>query len=187
MTVSESVSTQNSAFELAKSLLVIPVTVAVVMGIGFGLSRVAERKQAQTGQPDVRPTDVAADGTINLPIHFALVGGQVVYHGATLTNWLHPDDFALWHIPLEAGRYAVELNYGCDMANAGSTVKIELGDSPLFLKIADTGGTAMYKNVRAGEVNLTDSHWYNLKISPTEIAHKTVMSLRGVKLVPIKQ
>jgi hypothetical protein len=185
--VSESVSTQNSAFELAKSLLVIPVTVAVVMGIGFGLSRVAERKQAQTGQPDVRPTDVAADGTITLPMQFALVGGQVVYHHPTLTNWQHADDFALWHIPLEAGRYAVELNYACDMANAGSTVKIEVGDSPLFLKIADTGGTAMSKNVRAGEVNLTDSHWYNLKISATEIARKTVMNLRGVKLIPIKQ
>ena len=185
--MSESVSTQNWVFELIKSLLVIPVVVAVVMGIGFGLVRLAEHKQTDSGQPDARPADVTADGSVDLPSQFALVGGQIVYHRPTLTNWQHPDDFVLWHIPIDAGRYAVELNYSCDLANAGSTVKIELGDTPLFFKVADTGGTAMYKKFNVGEVNLSGSHWYNLKISAPEIAHRSVMNLRGVKLIPVKQ
>jgi len=186
LNVSESLSKQNSALELVKSLLVIPVVVAIVMGIGFGLARVAEHQQSATGKPDVRPTDVAADGSITLPMQFALITGQIVYHHPSLGNWRHLDDFVLWHFPVEAGRYAVELNYACDLPNAGSTVQVQLADTPLFLKVVDTGGSAMYKKFRAGEVNLANSDWYNLKISATEIAHQTVMNLRGVKLIPVK-
>jgi hypothetical protein len=184
--VSESVSTQNSALEILKSVLVIPVVVAVVMGLGYGLARVAERQQTATGKPDVQPADVAADGSVTLPLQFALVSGQIVYHHPMLTNWAHLEDSALWHFPLQPGRYAVELNYACDMANAGSTVQIQMADTPLILKVVDTGGSAMYKKFVAGEVNVPTADWYNLRISATDIAHKTVMNLRGVKLIPVK-
>ncbi len=185
--MSETFPKQNSAIELVKSILVIPVVVAVVMGIGYGLARVAERQQTATGKPDVQPADVAADGTITLPMQFALMSGQIVYHHPTLTNWQHLDDAVLWHFPLEPGRYAVELTYACDLANAGSTVQVQMVDTPLILKVADTGGSAMYKPFRAGEVSIPSAGWYNLRISATEIAHKSVMNLRGVKLIPIKQ
>lgn len=178
---------QNSVLELVKSLVVIPITVAVVMGLGYGLARVAERKQTQSGQPDIRPTDVAADGSITLPMQFALISGQIVYHHPMLTNWQHLEDAVLWHFPLEAGRYTVELNYACDMANAGSTVQVQMADTALILKVADTGGSAMYKKFLAGEVNLPTSDWCNLRIAATEISHKTVMNLRGVKLIPVKK
>ena len=186
MTVSETVPKQNSPLELIKSALVIPIVVAIVMGVGYGLARVAERQQTQTGKPDVKPTDVGTDGSITLPMQFALITGQIVYHHPSLTNWRHTDDAVLWHFPMEAGRYNVEVNYSCDLANAGSTVVIQMGDTTLNLKVADTGGTAMYKKVIAGEVNLPDSHWYNLRMTAPEIAHKNVMNLRGVKLLPVK-
>jgi hypothetical protein len=182
--VSQSAPRQNSAIELVKSVLVIPVVVAI--GIGFALARVAEHKQTATGKPDVRPVDVAADGSITLPMQFALITGQIGYNHPTLTNWRHLDDAVLWHFPAPAGRYAVELNYACDMANAGSTVQVQLTDTPLIVNVVDTGGSAVYKKSRAGEVNLPKDDWYNLRISATAIAHQTVMNLRGIKLIPIK-
>jgi hypothetical protein len=184
--VSQILPKQNTALELVKSVLVIPVVVAVVMGIGYGLARVAERKATASGKPDERPVKVAADGSIDLPVKFAVVTGQISRSGSTIDNWRHAEDFVLFHFPVEKpGRYAVELSYACDSANAGSSVQIQLADSTLILKVADTGGSA--KEFRAGEVELPAAHWYNLRISATEIAHETVMTLRGVKLIPVKQ
>jgi len=185
--VSETLPKQNAALELLKSVLVIPVVVAIVMGIGYGLARVAERKGAASGKADVSPVDVAADGSINLSTPLAVVTGQITRHGPTITNWRHLEDFVLFHFPVEKpGHYRVELTYACDSANAGSTVEIELaskGGSSTF-KVADTGGSGNYKSFRVLEVILLDAHWYNLRIRATELAHDTVMNLRGVKLIP---
>jgi hypothetical protein len=205
---------QNSVFELVKSLLVIPITVAVVMGLGYGLARVAERKQTQSGLPDVQPAKVAADGAIDLPIQFALVDGQVVFRSGRnpmLANWRHAGDSALWHFPIEGGgRYAVELEYASARgetpdSNASTTgppnsvptdgdttMQLQLtgaqtADETLILKIADTGGSAVYKKFRVGEVNLPSGGWYNLRIAKTANSQEPVMTLRGVRLIPVKQ
>jgi hypothetical protein len=65
-------------------------------------------------------------------------------------------------------------------------VQIQLSDSTMILKVEDTGGPATYKPFRVGEADLPNSDWYNLKISATEIAHESVMTLRAVKLIPVK-
>ena len=185
--MSETLPKQNAALELLKSVLVIPLVVAIVMGTGYGLARVAERKQAASGKADVRPADVAADGSINLTMNQAVVTGQISRHGSNITSWHHLEDFVLFHFPVEKlGRYEVELTYACDSANAGSTVQIQLADSTSILKVADTGSSANYKPFRVGEANLPKADWYNLKIWPTEIPHETVMALKGIKLVPVK-
>jgi hypothetical protein len=185
--VSQTVPKQNSALELVKSVLVIPVVVAIVMGIGYGLARIAERKEIAIGKTDVHPTDTAADGSINLPMKFAVVTGQISRNGSGIKNWRHLEDFVLFHFPVEKpGRYAIELTYACDSANAGSTVQVQLADSTLILKVEDTGGNATFKPFRVGEVNLPNSDWYNLRIAATEIAHESVMNIRSVKLVPVK-
>ncbi len=185
--MSESLSKPNSALELVKSALVIPVVVAIVMGIGYGLTRVAERKDAASGKADVKPADTAADGTITLSTHLAVVTGQITRHGSTITNWRHSEDFVLFHFPVaQPGRYAVELSYACDLANQGSIVDLQMGDTDLIVNVADTGGSGTFKSIRAGEVNFPTADWYNLKISATQIAHQTVMNLRGVKLIPVK-
>jgi hypothetical protein len=187
LNVSESLSKPTSALELLKSALVIPVVVAIVMGIGYGLTRVAERKEAASGKADVRPTDTAADGSITLSTDLAVVTGQISRHGSTITNWRHPEDFVLFHFPVDKpGRYAVELNYACDLANAGSAVQVQMAGTDLIVNVADTGGSGKYNKVRAGEVNLPTADWYNLRISATQIAHQTVMNLRSVKLIPVK-
>jgi hypothetical protein len=205
---------QNSLFEVVKSLVVIPITVAVVMGLGYGLARVAERKQTQSGQPDVQPVKVADGGVIELPIHFALVDGQVVFRSGrnpVLANWRHYGDSALWHFPIEGGgRYAVELEYACGHgetadsnpsttgapnsapADGESTMQLHLtgagvSDQTLILKVANTGGSAVYKKFRVGEVNLPGGGWYNLRIAETANSQEPVMTLRGVRLIPVKQ
>jgi hypothetical protein len=183
--VSETVPSQNSALELVKSVLVIPVVVAIVMGIGYGLARVAERKQAASDKPDVRPADVAADGSISLPIRVAVVTGQISRHDLGIANWRHPEDFVLFHFPVEKpGRYEVELTYACGPSSAGSSVQVQVADTNLTFTVADTGGSANYKPFRVGEVTFPDADWYNLRITAQNIAYDTVMNLRRVKLIP---
>jgi hypothetical protein len=185
--VSETLPKQNTALELVKSVLVIPVVVAIVMGIGYGLARVAQRQETSSGKADEHPVVVAADGSIDLPLKFAVVTGQIS-RGSTIGNWRHLGDFVLFHFPVEKpGRYAVELIYACNTADAGSTVQVQLADSTMIVKVEDTGGRDTYKPFRVGEANLPNADWYNLKISATEIAHESVMTLRGVKLIPVKQ
>jgi hypothetical protein len=184
--VSQTLPKENTALELVKSVLVIPVVVAIVMGIGYGLARVAERKGAASGKADVLPAETAADGSINLPIRMAVVTGQITRHDLGIANWRNLADFVLFHFPVDKpGRYAVELTYACNAANAGSTVQIQIADETMVLKVEDTGGSEATKTARVGEVNLPDAHWYNLRISATQIAHDTVMSIRRVKLIPV--
>jgi hypothetical protein len=205
---------QNSVLEAVKSLLVIPITVAVVMGLGYGLAHVAERQQTATGQPDVQAAKVAADGAIDLPNQFALVDGQVVYRSGSrpmLANWRHVGDSALWHFPVGAGgHYAVELEYACGHgetadsnpsttgapnsapADGESAMRLQLtgagvSDQTLILKVANTGGSAVYKKFRVGEINLTGGGWYNLRIAEMANSKEPVMTLRGVRLIPVKQ
>ncbi len=177
----------NSAFELIKSVLVIPVVVAIVMGVGFGLARVAERKQAASEKPDVTAAKVADDGSINLTMNLAIVTGQITRHGQAITNWRHVQDFVLFHFPIaKEGPYNVELEYACDDANAGSSMQVQFEDQSLPFKVADTGGSTTYKTFTVGEVNVASAHWCNLRIAVNEIAHETVMTLRRVKLIPVK-
>lgn len=191
----------NSAFELIKSVLVIPVVVAIVMGIGYGLARVAERKQAASDKPDVTAAKTADDGSINLTMDLAIVTGQITRHAyerpaksdkreprpEEITNWHHAQDFVLFHFPIaKEGPYNVELEYACNEANAGSSMQAQFEDQSLPFKVADTGGATTFKTFTIGEVNAPSAHWYNLRISALEVAHETVMTLRRAKLIPVK-
>ena len=75
--MSDAAVKRNSPLELVKSVLVIPVVVAIVLGVAWGLVHWATAGRSASGKPDPRPAEVAADGSISLLIPFAKVNGEI--------------------------------------------------------------------------------------------------------------
>ncbi|HEX4071182.1 MAG TPA: carbohydrate-binding domain-containing protein [Planctomycetaceae bacterium] len=186
--MSNAVKKENSALELVKSVAVIPVVVAIVLGLGWSLVRWAHARQVDSGKPDPRPAKVNADGSIELEIPFAQVTGEIHLGGGRrghLGNWKRMGETVAWKFELDKpGRYAVELECACDAANAGSVVRVETDGDSLEITVPDTGGPNTFKTVRAGEIEFSSTGWRELRIVPLTIAHTAVMTLRGVRLVP---
>jgi hypothetical protein len=188
--MSNAVKKENSALELVKSAAVIPVVVAIVLGLGWGLVRWAHARQVDSGKPDPRPAKVNADGSIELEIPFAQVTGEIHFGGgrrAHLGNWKRKGETVAWKFELDKpGRYAVELECACDTSNAGSVVRIELDQASVEATVAGTGGGNTFKPLKAGEVNVAAVGWHELQIVPVSIPHNFVMVLRGVRLIPVR-
>jgi uncharacterized protein DUF5077 len=188
-TEKKNASKKNSILELIKSIFVIPLVIALVVGVGWGLVRVASARQRDSGKPAPRPAEKGADGAYTLEIPFAQVTGEIHYGGhkhAELQNWKHAGESITWRFEIDRpGQYAVELDCACDAANAGSVVSITVDGTKLEGTIPDTGGWKTFKSVRAGTVNTAQPGWRELHIVPVSIAHDTVTILRGVRLVPV--
>jgi uncharacterized protein DUF5077 len=179
----------NAVLEAIKSLLVIPIVIALVVGTGWGLVRVAAARQRESGKPAPRPAEKSADGAYTLEIPFAQVTGEIHYGGhrhAELGNWKHADESVTWRFEIDKpGQYAVELECACDAASAGSVVSLTVdGTNKLEATIPNTGGWKEFKPVRAGSVNIGEAGWHELHIVPVSIAHSQVLILRGVRFVP---
>jgi hypothetical protein len=188
--VTDAVAKENSAIEIIKSALVIPLVIILVLGTGWGLVRWGAVRQAASGKPDPQPTEKGPDGSLTLQIPFAQLSGEMHYGGGgrhrAVGNWKQADENVAWRINVEKpGRYAVELECACDSANAGSVVRIEIGTSPLQVTVPDTGGPRTFTTIRAGNVEIPSAGWRDLRIVPVTIAHNSVMILRSVRLVPI--
>ena len=116
--MSNAVKKENSALELVKSVAVIPLVVAIVLGLGWGLVRWAHARQVDSGKPDPRPAKVNSDGSIELEIPFAQVTGEIHLGGGRrghLDNWRRKGETVAWKFELDKpGRYAVELECACD-------------------------------------------------------------------------
>lgn len=181
---------ENPLFGLIKSIIVIPLVIAIVMGIGWGLVRWSTHLQAESGKPDPRPAKAAEDGSLELQIPFARLTGEMSYHGGrhpAIANWRRTNEVVTWRFEVEkAGRYAVELDCASDAAKAGSVVRVDMAGTALEATVPDTGGPSTFKTVRAGEVNVSAAGWFDLQITPVKIPHDSVMTLRTVKLVPTK-
>lgn len=180
----------NSALELIKSLLVIPLVIAIVVGVGWGLVRVASARQRDSKKTAPQPAERSADGAYTLQIPFAQVTGEIHYGGPHdhphLGNWKHDDESVTWRFQIDKpGKYAVELDCACDAKNAGSVVLVTLDATKLESTIPDTGDWKTFKTVRAGMVNISSPGWRDLQIVPQKIAHDQVMILKGVRLVPV--
>jgi hypothetical protein len=184
--MSNAVKKENSALELVKSAAVIPLVMAIVLGLGWGLVRWAYARQVDSGKPDPRPAEKGPDGSLVLKIPFAQVTGEI-HFGRGLGNWKDPAETVAWKFEVEKpGRYVVELDCACDAANAGSVVRVETDGDSLEMTVPDTGGPNTFKAVRAGEIEFSSPGWRELRIVPLTIAHTAVMTLRGVRLLPKK-
>ncbi len=180
----------NSILELIKSVLVIPIVVALVVGVGWGLVRVASARQRDSDKPAPRPAEKAADGAYTLVIPFAQVTGEIHYGGShkhpELGNWKQADESVTWRFEIDKpGQYAVELECACDAANAGSVVSVDIDGTKLEATIPKTGDWKTFKPVRAGTVKIASPGWRDLQIKPVSVALNQVMILRSVRLVPV--
>jgi len=186
------ISRANSAWELLKSVLAIPVVIAIVLGIGFGLVRLGELRQQKTGKTAPQAAEKGADGSLNVRLLLTLPRGGIDIHrdgktGVTIANWRHLEDSAAWRFHIDdPGKYRVDLEYACDPADAGSEVQVAFAGTNLDATIQSTGDSKTFKSFPAGEVSISSAGWHELQITPKAIPHNSVMILKSVHVVPIK-
>ena len=177
---------ENPAFEFIKSIVVIPLTVAIVLGLGWGLVNLAAREQVKSGKPDPEPAEKKADGVIAPHIEFTEVRGDSGYwrghHGPSQTNWQHEPTYVAWHFRIEtAGHYTVEIEYACDPADAGSKISVQFAGAAHDATVASTGGWKKFETLKVGDFDVSAPGWQDVRITPVSMTRDTVMNLRGVR------
>jgi hypothetical protein len=189
--MSDARNQENSLLAIAKSILVIPLVIAIVVGLARGLVHLAHGAQIKSGKPEPSPVVKSDDGTITLHEPFTEVRGETSYwqgHASPRpSEWKRMPTDLSWHIPLETpGRYVIKLEFSCDPAEAGSQIRIEMAGATFEPTILSTGGPNKFELLRAGEVNIPAAGWYDLRISPVNIVRNSIMTLRRIRLIPAK-
>ncbi len=142
---------------------------------------------------EVRATVAAGDGSIYLPACLATtVGEKIRYEPQTFKNtvgyWVGKQDFARWEFSVdEPGSYNVCILQGCGTGQGGSTATLTVGEGndiqSVAFEVLETGHFQNFQWRTIGQVDLTRSGVFPLKIAPTEIKKNALMDVRAVHLV----
>jgi hypothetical protein len=134
-----------------------------------------------------KPRVTAAEGDIRLHAVDARVQGERLRYESeprkrTLGYWTSTNDSAAWPCQVKkAGRFEVELLYGCGSGSGGAEVVVEIGGEKVGWVVQETGHFQQFVARTIGEVNL-DAGPQTLRISATKKPGAAVMDLRRVVL-----
>ena len=151
--------------------------------------RTPPKKFAGNQPAVIRPN---GDGTLVLDATTAeIYGGPIVFESdSTFKNvgyWQDVNDFVGWPIELPAARsFVVQLNYACPPDSAGNPFRIDGVTPPIRAKVASTGAWATYQVVELGRISLPAGRSYVSVRFDGQQSAPTLMDLRELKLVPIK-
>jgi hypothetical protein len=100
-----------------------------------------------------------------------------------LGYWKEVADLAEWRLQMkEPSKYEIILTQGCDKANAGSTVQVEIAGQKKSFTVQDTGGFQQWREVSLGTVDITQAGQYYLTIMAQKMAHRAVLDVQKVLL-----
>ena len=140
--------------------------------------------------PRGRHCAAGADGVIVLPARHALPQGATLQFEPlcgknTVGCWVEASDSVEWSFATDtAGRWDVHVLQGCGAGQGGSRVRFACGSASLEHVVVDTGHFQNFRWKRVGEVDLPRSDRLTLTVSCLEKAHKAVMDIRQIRLVP---
>ncbi len=181
----------NSPLELLKSVLVIPVSAAMVLGIAWGLVQWANWRLLKSGRSDPQPAQIAADGSLALQLPFAQIGGDIVYEGGThpsLGNWKLATDSISWHFQVpKPGRYAVDLLMAGDAASEGAEIEIDVSGKKLTATLGPAPAAGKTQTIRTAEIEIRSAGWNDLRMAAKSIPEGAALKLRGVRLAPAEK
>lgn len=141
-------------------------------------------KQGLSDPPVVK----AKDNAIELHSRYAIVHGEMLRfepqpHKNTVGYWVNEKDWAEWQCePTKAGRYQVELRYGCGNGQGGSDIHISIGEQKLPFQVAATGGFQAWRDVKLGEVALKAGTGYRVTAKVQKKAKNAVMDIQQITL-----
>jgi hypothetical protein len=138
--------------------------------------------------PTVRPS---VDGSLELHSRYSIVHGEMLRfepqpHKNTVGYWVKEKDWAEWSCSAtKAGKYEVELRYGCGQGQGGSDIEIAVGDQVLPFNVAETGGFQAWRDVKLGNVNLSPGVTTMVTAKPKKKARNAVMDIQQITLRPV--
>lgn len=145
------------------------------------------------------PVGYPQERKVFIPPHLGQVKGNLLYtafrgltsrerighvssiDGTWLTNWKSTDDQISWDIEVvKDGRYEVALNMRCPVAEAGSKVRVSIGNIHLDNSVPEAPLKAgNWKEVKWGTIPLQKGK-YKLKVQATEVANEGAIVLGHV-------
>ncbi len=115
------------------------------------------------------------------------VGKKVrpTYHddlGDTVDDWSDLGDAVRWKLDVvRAGRYEVILSYGCRRSDAGSEIRLSVGNAEIQHTVHATAGRNVFRRVVVGTLKLPHGPAI-LEIQPLSIVGQEVMALHRIWL-----
>jgi len=187
------------------SLLLLAAIIAGIMGLGWALVKIAAvRAPAKDAmRAEANKTIAATDGRIELSMFEAMIlgDGKLVKprHKPPaprlppfVDNWTNVEDRVEWRFQVtEAGRYRLDVLYGCDAKNAGGEYEAAVTSAAATLatltgRVVDTGDEMELRTDRLGEVAFDAPGWHVLTFRPRHVPGKSLMRLSGVSFVPVR-
>lgn len=149
---------------------------------------------AVEGLPATVPVPIVQedDGLVELPASDArLDGTSMRYEMPTdsIFGWATTQDAAQWVFHLKsAGEYRVELEYACAKGEAGGDVQVTIVDQVVTGQIETTGSSHRFHRRQLGTIRLAEAgEWTAVVRGRKPESAKTLMHLRGVRLLPVSR
>jgi hypothetical protein len=129
------------------------------------------------------------DGRYSLFGRYAELRGPTIRYQIpefVVAYWQSPEDWAAWEIEVaQAGRYRVELEYGCPENSAGNRFELKVDAARLQGQVAPTGAWETFKRVPVGDVELASGR-RRVELRPQGSTLKeALLDLRAIYLTPI--
>jgi len=128
------------------------------------------------------------ENPVELDVTWADAAGEKVkpqYHNYirdSIDHWTQAGDAVRWKIDVvAAGRYEIQLVYGCDPADAGSTYSVSSGRARLEGKTNPTAGAKIFRPETAGDLELPAGP-ATLEIKTEKLTGRELMTLHKVWL-----
>jgi hypothetical protein len=197
----------DETVSMVKDIRETALVIAIVLGLVFALTLIAEQRAASLADRPVQPD---FKGVVELlPFQATITGSITLYptkiesqtndfsytHGRKVLkerlerkagDWTDPETALTWKFEIsQAGSYEIRVSYAVDEAAAGSEVRIEIGDQELLRKTRTTGGWDKWKRLNCGNVTLT-AGVHSLLLQPTSLAGDRFMNLQKILIAPIE-
>ncbi len=152
--------------------------------------------QVNTANPDFQPElDSESRGIVFCDARMARVHGtkmqfESLAHKDTLGCWSELSDYASWDIDLpHAGRFDLDVLYGCGTGSSGAEVEISVGSEKRSFQVQETGHFQRFVLQTVGTIELPNAGKYEIVIRAKSKPGAAVMDLRRVTLrsVPIRR
>jgi len=148
--------------------------------------------QIMTPNPAYHPSPQATNGSITLlardaDVHGVMLRYEPLPHKNTLGFWVNLNDWAHWEFEVtQAGKFAVEITYGCGTGSGGSEVEFAVGTQALMFKVEPTGGFQVFVKRDIGEFSFDQPGRYTLTVKARSKPGPAVMDLPKVILQLVK-
>ncbi len=144
------------------------------------------------GIPATLPVPIIQDddGSVELPGSDARLEGASLRYDMlsdSISGWAATDDAVRWSFHLrKPGDYRIEIEYACAKGDEGGDVQVTIVDQVVTGRLETSGSSHRFHRRELGTIRLTEpGEWTAVVRGRKPETAKTLMHLRGVRLLPV--